>query len=352
MTNKEVAEQEPSIETESPIGVDLDTAARADDALRRRQATVGRQRVLASMALPILLVALVLVFSILRPATFASWENARAILLTQSVLAVLSVAVLLPLIIGEFDLSVGANLGLGAVVIPGLIVKQGLSVPVAIVLGLLVCTGVGLVNGLLVAKVKITAFIGTIAIATVISGVVLWYSGSTAIYGLPSSVSSIARASVLGVPLPVVYLLAVAGVAWYVLTLTPAGRYMYAIGGSKDAARLAGVNVERLTLLAFMATGLLCGIGAVIQTASLGVGNPSVGPPLLLPAYAAAFLGATAVKVGVFNVWGTLIGVFTLAVGITGLSLLGVPPWIEPLFNGLALISAVTATRYLRREAA
>ncbi|MGE0170396.1 ABC transporter permease [Nocardioides sp.] len=305
----------------------------------------------AALALPAILVGLCLLFSLLRPDTFATLDNVRAIVLTQSVLAVLSIAVLLPLVIGEFDLSVGANLGLGAVMVPGLISKQGLGLVPAILCGVAICTLVGAINGFMVAKVKIAAFIATLGMATIISGVVLWYTDSTAIYsGLPPALTDIARKSVVGVPLPGIYLVVIATAVWYVLEHTPVGRYLYALGGSRDAARLAGLGVDRLVLSTFAATGFLCGIGGVLQAASLGVGNPNVGPPLLLPAFAAAFLGATAIKVGVFNVWGTLVAVFTLAVGITGLSLLGVPTFIEPLFNGIALIVAVTATRYLRRD--
>lgn len=311
-----------------------------------------RTQIAASFALPSLLLALIVLFSLLQPDTFATFANLRAVLLTQSVLAVLSIAVLLPLIIGEFDLSVGANLGLGAIAVTGLISKQHFSLTAAVILGVVICTVTGLINGLLVAKVRINAFIATLGTGTLISGVVLWYSDSTTISeGLPDSLTAISRQSIAGVPLPAIYLLIIALVVWYLLDFTPLGRYLYALGGSKDASRLAGLNVDRLTILTFTATGLLCGIGGVIEAAGLGIGNPSVGPPLLLPAFAAAFLGATAFKVGTFNVWGTLLAVFTLAAGITGLNLIGVAAFIEPLFNGGALIIAVTATRYLQREA-
>lgn len=345
-------------ETRVAVNVSQDAAGTADapseDRRRRVRAVDGHARAqrLAKLALPSMFILFVVLFGILEPSTFVSVDNWRAIFLTQSVLAVLSIAVLLPLIIGEFDLSVGANMGLGAIAVTGLISKQGFSLPLAIVCGVLICTLVGLINGLLVAKVGIGAFIATLGTGTIIGGVVLWYTGSTSIHeGLPDSLTAIARFQVFGVPLQVIYVFVIAIVVWYVLELTPFGRYLYAIGGSRDASRLAGLNVVRLMILTFVLGGFLCGLAGVMTAASLGIGSPNVGPPLLLPAFAAAFLGATAFKVGIFNVWGTILAVFTLAVGINGLTLLGVPSFIEPIFNGCALIIAVTATRFLRREA-
>lgn len=123
---------------------------------------------------------------------------------------------------------------------------------------------------------------------------------------------------------------------------------MTATGGSKDAARLSGINTERITILTFVFAGVLCGVAGVVQAGELGSGNPAVGPSFLLPAFAAVFLGATSFHVGEFNTWGTILAVVTLATGVAGLNLMGLPSWVEPAFNGVALLIAVTATRYLR----
>jgi ribose transport system permease protein len=313
--------------------------------------STARGHALARFALPAIFLALIVIFSILRPDTFASSDNLRTTLITQSVLAVVAIAVLLPLIIGEFDLSVGANLGLGVILTTGLSAKQGLPLGVAAAIAVLSCTGVGLINGFFVARIGINAFIATLGTGTVLSGAVLWYTDARVISeNVPTTLVDLSSQDVLGVPTPALAMFLVALVVWYVLEHTPLGRYCFAVGGSKDAARLSGLNVSRLTYVAFMTSGFLAGIGGLMAASQLGSGNPDVGPSYLLPAFAAAFLGATAIRVGSFNVLGTLFAVFTIAVGITGLQLMGAPFYIEPIFNGMMLLIAVVATRYLQRE--
>ncbi|GGO08673.1 sugar ABC transporter permease [Microbispora rosea subsp. aerata] len=307
---------------------------------------------MARVALPLLLLVLLVVFSLLRPATFFTLDNLGTVLTLQAVLGVLALGLLLPLIVGELDLSVAANLGLGVILVTGLTSQQRLPLVAAVVVAAVVCTLVGVVNGLLVTKVGINSFIVTIGMSTVIGGLISAYTQGNVFYdGIPPALVTIGQGRLLGVPLPVVYAVVLALAVWYVLSHTPVGRYLYAIGGSREAARLSGVPVRGLTLAAFAGAGLLAGVAGIVQAGILGSGNPTVGPPLLLPAYAAAFLGATAIQPGVFNVWGTIIAVVTIQVGTTGLALVGAPFWIEPVFTGLALIVAVATARYLRGEA-
>lgn len=210
---------------------------------------------------------------------------------------------------------------------------------------------VGAVNGFLVANVGINALVATLGTSVIVTGSVLWYTQGGVFYeNIPPALNALADRSVFGVPLPAIFLAIVGLSSWYVLEQTPLGRYLYAAGSSKEAAALSGLNVPRLTRMAFVIAGLLAGFAGVLQAAALGSGNPNVGPPFLLPAYSAAFLGATAVKTGTFNVLGTIVAVFTVAVGITGLQLLGVAFFVAPIFQGVALIFAVTAARYLRRR--
>jgi ribose transport system permease protein len=306
----------------------------------------------ARVALPVILLVFVLIFSLARPETFFTVSNLKTILSTQSVLGILAIATILPPIIGEFDLSVGANLGFGAILVTGLTSKQGLGVVPAILVAIAACTVVGAFNGLLVAKIGINSLVTTLGSQFVLLGIIIWYTGGNVFYtGIPKGLTNIGQKSAIGIPLPVFYLAGAAIVVWYLLEYTPLGRYLYAIGGSKDAARLSGLNVQGLTLFAFALTGLLCGVAGVIESAELGSGNPNVGPPFLLPAFAAAFLGATAIKPGTYNVLGTIFGVFALETGITGLEQVGIDPYVEYLFTGFALILAVAAARFLRREA-
>ena len=122
---------------------------------------------------------------------------------------------------------------------------------------------------------------------------------------------------------------------------TPFGRYIYAVGGGREVARLAGINTDLLTILAFTLSGFMAGIAGVLETATVGAAHPDVGPQFLLPAFAAAFLGATTIQPGRFNVLGTVVALFLLAVGIGGFQQLGAPFWVSPVFNGTALLIAV-----------
>lgn len=296
-----------------------------------------------------LLVVFVIVFSALEPSTFATLGNAKTVLSTQSVLALVSLAALLTLVTGEFDLSLGAQMGLSALLLPGLTANGAIPIPIAIVLCVVATSLVGLVNGLLVARAKVNSFIATIGIAALIGAVVLAYSGGTVIFnGVPQEILRISSFSLLGVPGPVLYVALASLLVWVLLRRTAFGRYMTATGGSKDAARLSGINTGRVTIITFVLAGALCGVAGVVQAGELGSGNPAVGPSFLLPAFAAVFLGATAFTVGEFNTWGTILAVVTLATGVAGLNLIGLPSWVEPAFDGLALLVAVTATRYLR----
>jgi ribose transport system permease protein len=333
--------------TEAPTTADRGDVPQAAVHRTPRTTTAARY------ALPFILVVFVVLFSLLKPDTFATTSNFKTILSQQSVLAVLAIGAMLPLVIGQFDLSVGAVLGVAAILVTGLTGKSGLPMGVALVIALAACLLIGLFNGYLVAHIGINAFVATLATGTLLGGLVLWYTdGNVIVEGIPKSLTDIGQSEIAGIPLPIIYVLVIALIVGYVLRMTPVGRYLYAIGGSQEAARLSGVNVRRLSLLTFAAASLLAGVAGIMLAAKLGSGNPTSGPPYLLPAFAACFLGATAIRPGTFNVTGTVCAVFTIATGTTGLELLGVPFYIEPIFSGVVLIIAALATRYLQREQA
>jgi ribose transport system permease protein len=304
----------------------------------------------ASMALPAVFLAIIVYFSIMRPETFATWSNARTIMLTQSVPAIFAIALLFPLVVGQFDLSVGANLGFGLIIVTGMPHTFGWPLVPSIVLALLATTAIGLVNGLLVAYLDLNALVVTLAMASLLTGAVLYLTKGAVFYsGIPESLGWFSG-SINTVPKPMILLVIVALIAWFFLEHTPTGRYLYATGGSRNAALLAGVPVKHLTVMSFVTCGLLAGVAGVIQASILGAGNPTVGPAFLLPGFTAVFLGATAIKPGVFNVPGTVLGVFTVSTGIVGLNLMGVPFFIEPIFAGGALLVAIISARFLRLD--
>jgi ribose transport system permease protein len=306
---------------------------------------------LSNYALPALLIILVVTFSLWRPTTFATVDNFKTILSANSVVALLALGAMMPLVVGEFDLSVGANLGLSLIVCTGLLSKSHANLAVAIAVAILCSTLVGLINGMLVARAGIDAFVTTLAVSALLTGGINWYTnGETFSTNIPKTLTDIGQSSVWGIPYPVIILAVAVIVAYYTMNATPLGRYLYSIGGNKDASRLSGLNVPRLTIFAFVASGFMAGVAGVLQAGQLGSGNPTVGPSYLLPAYAAVFLGATSFRRGTFNVAGTIVAVFTIAVGVNGLVAVGAPFYIEPIFTGVALLAAALAARALQKS--
>ncbi len=309
---------------------------------RKLPAAIHPRQLLERFGALFVLIGLIVFFSLLLPATFPTYENLTTILTTQDVLAILAIGLLVPLAAGEFDLSIGFVLGFTGMEVAVLTgVLHWHPVP-AIVLTLATAVFIGLTNGLLVVRVGINAFIATLGVGTVLSGLTIWMSNGTVVYqGIPDLLLAIGRTQLLLLPLPVFYMIIVIIVFSYIMGHTPFGRYIYAVGGGREVARLAGINTDLLTILAFTLSGFMAGIAGVLETATVGAAHPDVGPQFLLPAFAAAFLGATTIQPGRFNVLGTVVALFLLAVGIAGFQQLGAPFWVSPVFNGTALLIAV-----------
>ena len=219
-----------------------------------------------------------------------------------------------------------------------------------ILIVLAVSAGVGIVNGVLVVYLKMHSFITTLATGSILTGIVYWYTqGQVLFEGVPDAYPKIARDELWGIPLPVVYGLVLTAAAALYLTYWPTGRRMYSTGGNRSAATLSGIRVNRLILGSFVVSAVLAGAGGVIISSQYASATPTLGPQFLLPAFAAAFLGATAFTPGRFNVLGAVVGVYVLAAPISGLQQLGVPSWFEYVFYGGALIIAVGLSGEARR---
>lgn len=308
---------------------------------------------LGRYGIPLLLLLLLAFFSIAEPESFASWRNYKSILTNQTVVVILALAAMIPLIVGEFDLSVAPVLGLSQMLTVGLTAQQGLPPWLAIVLSLLACAVCGLVNGLAVVVFSVPAFVATLAIGNIVGGLVLWYSaGQTIFQNVPASLTDLARTEVAGIPLPVIYAAVISVGLWVLLSQTAGGRRMYATGGNRAAAELTGIRSRAYVMGAFVASAVLAGIGGAVLGARLGSASPSAGASLLLPAFAGAFLGATTIKPGKYNVVGTVISVYALSVAISGLQQMGAPTWLEPVFNGAALVIAVALSAAALRSRA
>jgi ribose transport system permease protein len=222
---------------------------------------------------------------------------------------------------------------------------QHVSLPLVILAVFSLGIAVGFVNAFFVVVVRLSAFIATLGTARVLSGIAPYVRGGRILFrDLPASFVWIGGVGPGGIPRPAIYLLGVGILLWYLLEHTPFSRFLTAVGLGRQAARLAGVCIRGLIASSFLVSGLLASLAGLIEGSRLASATPTEGPDFLLPAFAAAFLGATTIRRGQFNVWGTLVGVFFLAIGIVGLQQLGAPFWLTPLFNGSALLVAVSLT--------
>jgi ribose transport system permease protein len=210
---------------------------------------------------------------------------------------------------------------------------------------------VGVVNGFVTVVFGIESLIVTLGMGTFVAGVTLWISNSNTVSGISQNlVNPIVVWRFLGVPVEFYYALGVALVLGYVMEFVPAGRRLLMVGRGREVARLSGMHVKRIRFLAFVFSGGIGAVGGVLLAGTSGAADPSSANALLLPAFAAAFLGATAISPGRFNVLGTLIAVYFLVTGITGLQLLGAQTYVQNLFYGAALVVAVVFSQAARRR--
>lgn len=300
----------------------------------------------------ILVFAAVFVFFAVNPQTgdtFLSLASLNAVLADQAVVGLVALAMVLPLIGHYFDLSVAATVGAVNLMVSATIANYSWPVPASLLAGALTGTVIGLVVGYLVAKLRLNAFITTFGVYVLLVGLSEWYTGGSQITNLPPSIGSWGSGLWLGVPLPFWLLLVVSAVLWFVLAHTPYGRYLESIGSNEPAAKLVGINTDRYILLSFVGSGLISGIAGALLTSRLGGGNATSGASFLFPAFAAIFLGATVIRPGKYNVWGTVIAVYFVGFTVSGIILLGADSWVYHVFNGGALVVAVALSTFSGR---
>jgi ribose transport system permease protein len=296
--------------------------------------------------------AVTLFFIILEGHEFTQSGTWQTIFGSQFELVFLSVAVICTFIVGEFDLSVASVLGLGGTLVPLLSVQHGWSPWLATIVALFACLAVGCINGFLVVKIGVDAIVVTLGMSTFVLGVTLWITNLNAQEGLSHSYSNIANLSIFSLPIAFWYGLIVSLILTYVLVRTPLGRRMAFVGSSREVARLAGINVNRLRFGAYAFGALIAGVGGVLLSASLGGFDPNTSAQYLLPAFAAVFLGTAVISPGKFNPMGAFFAVYFLQTGIVGLELKGLQGWISDVFYGAALILAVAVITLIRRRTA
>jgi ribose transport system permease protein len=297
-----------------------------------------------------LLLAFVAVFAIWIPGTFLTWTTAQTIGDEQAITIILALGVIVSMSAGQFDLSIAQNLGLGAAICIKLMTSAHFSASAAVVATIAVCCACGMLNAGLVVVVGIDSFIATLGTSSVLLAITEIITNNNFVGPAAANFSTFVSWKPLGIPILILYALVIALVVWYVLEHTPIGRRVYATGANPDTARLSGIPTRRYIAGCLFTTGLIAGIAAVLLAAKLNTVSSTVGPPYLLPAFAACFLSATQVKPGRFNVWGMVVAIFLLATGVKGLVLAGGPLWITDMFNGVALLAAVGLAVTLQRR--
>jgi ribose transport system permease protein len=292
----------------------------------------------------------VVFFGVVRFHTFLTLASVQTIFGSQSYLVILTLALIVVLTVGEFDLSVASNLGLVATLVAVLNGLNHMPAGWACLIALAAGVAVGAVNGVLVIRVGVDSLIVTLGMATLLLGAAIGISGAVTIAGISPTLVAVTNYRILTLPLSFYFAMALGGVIWYILSQTPLGRYALFVGQGRDVARLSGIAVDRIRFGAFVASGFLAGLGGLVMIGTLGAYQSSVSGQFLLPAFAAAFLGSTVIEPGRFNAWGSVVAIYFLITGIIGFELLGFSGWIEQVFYGAALIIAVVVSTIVRRR--
>jgi ribose transport system permease protein len=342
----------PSASATEDVALDGRESSPAEPALARARRLsanhrdrIARYGVLGAFALTFI------AFALLRTDTFLNGDNLRAILIQSSPLAVVALGLTVVLVMRDFDLSVGAMIGLGGAVAVVAMSKSGLGWPIAVLLALGAGVAAGVVNGVLIAYARASSFIITLAVGTVLTGVEFSLTGQETVFdNIASGYVQIGQGEVFGVNHQILVAAAVFVVVYLLLEKTEVGRYMRAVGGNPEAAHLAGLPVQRLRMAGFVVVAMSAAIAGILVTAQAASSSPNAGLPFLLPAFAAAFLGSASFRPGQFNVAGTLLGVLFLGVIQNGLTLLELSAAVINIVQGAILAAAVVFSGLAQRR--
>ncbi|OWJ62811.1 ABC transporter permease [Inquilinus limosus] len=289
------------------------------------------------------LLAMVLAFSVLSPRAFPTVNNFTNVLNQASLAMIIAGGLTLAVVVGELDLSIGFAASLHGVLVTGLIVANGLPIPVAILIVLALGALIGLINGLIVTKIKVNSVIATLGIGTILTGLSFAYSaGVPIVSGVPEAFLELSLGRWLfGIPNNIVVMALVLGALWILVERTSLGQEIQAVGGNPAAARLAGINVDRIKILGFVVSGVCAALTGILLASRLGSGTTSAADSYLLTAFAAVFLGSATLRDGEFHVLGTMIGALIIAFGFNGLNIFGAPTYSQYVLQGAILIVAV-----------
>jgi ribose transport system permease protein len=293
----------------------------------------------------IVLGILIVAFSIALPDTFPTLGNTQTIVNSGAVTLLLALAATIPLRAGDFDLSIAGTMIVSATIVARL-TANGTNWILALLVVLVVGALIGGVNAILIVGIGLNGFVATLGTLTALEGLGLAISQGQVLTGVSAGVVKVVTKNEFSLQSMTWYVWIIALLLWYLFERTPAGRYLLFVGGNPRAALLAGLSVVRIRTMAFVGGGVLSALAGFFFAGSIGSVDASVAGQYLLQPYAAAFLGATTIAVGRFNALGTVVGLYLLLVGIAGLQLYGASEWVTNVFNGLALIAAISFAKF------
>jgi ribose transport system permease protein len=287
----------------------------------------------------------VVVFAVLAPDTFPTAANITSLLSSQAVLLLLALALVPTLVTGEIDLSIAGTMTVAATTAAQLNAVEGLNVWLAVAVALGAAVAVGLVNAFLTVKVGVESIIVTLGMGTLLVGISVWLSNSLTISGVSPELGNLLNTQLARVNTAFFLAIGVGVAMWFVYRNTVFGRGAVFVGKNAEVARLSGLPVARIKVVSFVCTAFLAGAAGILVIGIAGGLQPTSLQTLLLPAFAAAFLGSAIIEPGTSNPIGTMVAVLFLATGISGLVLVGLDPWIRDVFYGAAVVVAVTVSR-------
>lgn len=295
------------------------------------------------------LFALCLVLT-LNSSAFLTSANIFNVLRQVSINAILAFGMTYAILIGGIDLSVGSVLALCGTVVTGLIVRNGVPISVAVIIGLLLGLSLGLFNGVIIAKTGIPSFIVTLAMMQIARGVAYVYTKGQPIRITEGAFIAIGTGYLGSIPLPIVYTVLIFIIVSLLLNKTRFGRYVYALGGNKDAAMFSGIKINKITIAVYGMIGLLSSICGIVLCSRMYSGQPTIGTGFELDAIAAVVLGGTSMSGGIGNLGGTLLGALVIGVLNNGLNLLNINSFWQLIIKGTVILLAVYVDSAKKRK--
>jgi ribose/xylose/arabinose/galactoside ABC-type transport system permease subunit len=298
-----------------------------------------------NIVLPLVFIAVMLIGALISP-LFFSVQNLRNIIIGSATFGILASGMTVILIAGEIDLSVGSQVALTSVVMATLAPR---SLTLAIFVSILVTVSIGIVNGVLLTKTKMPSFVLTLSTMGIVRSIALVIGDGQPVYGVPRSYANLANASVGGIPLVALALVVIYLLTWFFLKYTTLGRSIYSVGSNAEAARLTGINVNRIKVAAYAISGFMAGLAGLYYTSYVTLGLPDGAVDYETEAITAAIIGGASFFGGEGQVTNTLLGFLIVAIVKNILNLMGVSPFVQPVAIGLLIIVAV-GVRTMRKS--